>query len=932
MKSVCIFLVTLLVSTGLLAQDALKKPVPFDPNVRKGKLANGFTYYIRKNTEPKKRAELYLLNKAGAILEDENENGLAHFTEHMHFNGTKNFPKNELVSYLQRAGIKFGDDLNAYTSWDQTVYQLPVPTDSAEIFNKAFVVLEDWAHNVTMEAAEIDKERGVILEELRGGKGAQKRMRDKYFPIILNGSKYAKRNIIGTEEILKNFKYETIRNFYKKWYRPDLQAIVAVGDFDIDAVEKTIKERFGKIPKAINPKPFPKYPIPYHKDTKVAIVTDPEQPYTIAQVIHKLPKAPEKTMNDTREGIKRNLFNAMLGTRLQEQTQKADPPYLFAQSGYSGFIGDYDSYYTVAVAKPGGLERSLKAALDENIRVKKFGFVASELDRAKKQYSTETDKRLKEKDKTKSVNYVNEYMSNFYEGASSMGIETYAEFVKNQIDGIKIEEINALVNKFLQAENRAVVIMAPEKDKDKLPTEAQIVGWINGAGADVLAYEDKVMTKPLVENIPAGAKVTAVNVIKEIGVVELTLGNGVKVVMKPTDFKNDEILISARSFGGSSLYGDKDFMSASMADNVVGASGIGDYNQTQLAKYLAGKTVEVSPFVGETEEGFYGSSSPKDLETALQMIYGYFTKPGKDADAIKGAMASQRDFIKSSTASPQPESVFSDTLSATLGGYNFRRLPMSVERFDLANTDRAYEIYKDRFADASDFTFFMTGNFKPDDVKPLIEKYLGALPSTNRKESYKDLGIRIPAGKITKNVYKGIEAKSRASLVFSGDYTYNDDNNLQLDALEEILNIKLIEVIREKESGVYGIGAQSSYSKIPAQQYSFRIGYGTGPERVEELFTKTMAVVEEIKKNGATQADIDKFKAETRRTMEVKMKENNFWQEQLIDAHTNGTDPKTVLNWEEDLKKVTVESTKAAANQYLSGDNLVKVVLLPEKK
>lgn len=914
------------------AQTDLKKPIPFDPKVRYGKLPNGMTYYIRKNEEPKKRAELYLINKVGAIQEEDKENGLAHFTEHMAFNGTKSFPKNELVNYLQRAGVKFGDDLNAFTGQDQTVYQLPVPTDSADIFNKAFVVLEDWAHNITMEGTEIDKERGVILEELRGGKGAQQRMRDKWLPILVGDSKYGKRNIIGTEDILKNFTHETIRNFYKTWYRPDLQAIAAVGDFDIDQVEKIIKERFGAIPAAVKPKPLGKFPVADFKGTRVAIVTDPEQPYMIAQMITKLPKAEEKTMGDVRESLKRNLFNQMLQARLQELTQQANPPFLFGGAGYGGFIGDYDSFTNIAVAKDGNLEMALKAVVSEGIRVKNFGFTATELERTKKQILASVEKGFKEKDKTKSANYVREYMSHFLEESATMGIEGYYAFVMEQLDGIKVEEVNALAAKYLTSDNRTVLVLASEKDKAKLPNEATVLEWVNSAGKDVKAYEDKVVNKPLVENLPKAGSITSTKQIAEIGATELTLSNGMKVVLKPTEFKNDEILIGARSQGGTSLYDDKDFMSAGLSDAVVEESGVGEFNSPALKKYLTGKVVNVSPFVSENEEGFSGSCSPKDLETAMQLIYAYFTKPRKDDDIIKGFMTTQRSAIQNMTASPSPEKVFQDSLSIILGNNNFRRRPISVERWDMANADRAYAIYKERFADAGDFTFFFTGSFKVDQIKPLLEKYLAALPTQNKKESFRDLGIRSPKGRLDKKVYKGIEQKSQASLIFSGDYEYNDDNNWQLDALEEILNIKLIEVIREKESGVYGIGARATYGKIPVPRYNFRIGYGTGPERVEELGTKTLAVIDEIKKNGATQVDIDKFKAETRRSMEVQMKENGFWQGQLINAYTNGEDPKSVLDWEKQLNKITVSSTKATANKYLNDANFIKVILLPEKK
>ncbi len=914
------------------AQTDLKKPIPFDSKVRYGKLPNGMTYYIRKNEEPKKRAELYLVNKVGAIQEEDKENGLAHFTEHMAFNGTKNFPKNELVSFLQRAGIKFGDDLNAFTGQDQTVYQLPVPTDSADIFNKAFVVLEDWAHNLSMDGEEIDKERGVILEELRGGKGAQQRMRDKWLPILVGDSKYGKRNIIGTEDILKNFSHETIRNFYKTWYRPDLQAIVAVGDFDIDQVEKTIKQRFGSIPKAVKPKPFGKFPIADFKGSRVAIVTDPEFPYMMAQIITKLPKAEEKTLNDSRESLKRNLFNQMLQARLQELTQQADPPFLFGNASYSGFLGDYDSFFNIAVAKDGNLERAVKAVLDEGVRAKNFGFTETELERAKAHLMTSVEKRFKEKDKTRSASYVNEYMAHFLEENPTPGIEFQYEFVKEQLGGIKINEVNTLANKYLTNDNRTVIVMSSEKDKAKLPNEATVLEWINTAGKGVTAYVDKVVNKPLVENLPAAGRTVSTKEIPEVGVTELTFSNGVKVVLKPTDFKNDEILIGARSQGGTSLYDDKDFMSAGLSDAVVEESGVGEFSQSALKKYLSGKVVNVSPFVGEIEEGFSGNASPKDVETALQLIYAYFTKPRKDDDVIKGFLNTQRSAIQNMKASPSPEMVFQDSLNTVLGNYNFRRLPISVERWDMVNADRAYAIYKERFANPADFTFFFTGSFKVEQLKPLLEKYLGALPTQNQKESFRDLGIRAPKGKIDKKVYKGIEQKSQATFVFSGDYDYNDDNNWQLDALEEILNIKLIEVIREKESGVYGIGARASYSKIPAPRYSLRIGYGTGPDRVEELGVKTLAVIDEIKKNGATQADIDKFKAETRRATEVQMKENGFWQNQLIDAYTKGEDPKNLLDWEKQLDKITVASTKAAANKYLSADNFIKVVLLPEKK
>ena len=932
LRSCTLALVATLVSLCALAQTAsLSTPVPFDPNTKKGTLPNGLTYYIRKNTEPKNRAQLMLAVRVGAVLEEDPENGLAHFTEHMAFNGTKNFPKNELVSFLQKNGIKFGADLNAYTSFDQTVYMLPVPTDSAVVFRRAFDVLEDWAHNLLMDEEEINKERGVIIEELRGGKGAQQRMRDKYFPVIMNGSQYGKRNVIGTEDILKNFKPEIIRAFYKTWYRPDLQAIIAVGDFDVAEIEKIIKDQFGSIPAAASPKPRPEYEIQGHADTKVAIVTDKEQPNTIILALNKHPRLQEKTLADSRALITRSLFNAILNNRLQDLTKTADPPFQFGGGSVGGFLGKYDAFQSFVVAKTGALERGLRAVLDENIRAQKFGFTATELERAKQQLLTGTEKRFKEKDKTASQQLAFQYVSHFIDGTSSMGIEYYYDFVKAQLPGITLAEVNGVATKYITKENRAVVVMAPEKEADKLPTEAQLLTWINDAGKDVQAYVDEVITKPLLATLPTGGKVASSKTIPELGVTELTLGNGLRVVLKPTDFKNDEILISAYSPGGTSLYSMADFYNADYSNVLAAQGGVAGFSSTQLRKYLTGKVANVSPFVGEMSEGFQGAASPKDLETALQLIYAYVTQPRKDPAVVKGFLSNERDQLVQKMATPNPQGVFYDTLTAVLGGYNPRRMPMKPEDIDKISLDPSLKIYNERFGNAADFTYFFVGNFKAEEITPLLEKYLGTLPGTGKKESYKDLGIRVPKGKITKTVLKGVDDKSTAQLIFSGELPYTPENSANLDALEEVLNIKLIEEIREKESGVYGIGSSGSLSKLPVPRYQFRISYGTGSGRVEELATKTLAMVEELKKNGPDPKDLDKFKAEARRGLEVQQRENRYWLGKLAQAYENEENPKDILREGELINKVTVESVKAMA-QKVFGPNFIKVVLMPEGK
>ena len=919
------------------AQTALlNRPIPPDPDVKVGKLPNGLTYYIRKNAEPKNRAELRLVIRAGSVLETDSQQGLAHFMEHMAFNGTKNFPKNELVNFLQSAGVRFGADLNAYTGFDETVYQLPVPTDSARLFERSFQILEDWAHNATVDPAEVEKERGVVLEERRLGRGAGQRMRDTYFPVLLNNSRYANRLPIGTETVLKSFTPETLRQFYKDWYRPDLMAVIAVGDFNMTEVEATIREKFGRIPTVKSPKPRTEYDVPAHRDTKVIIVTDPEQPNTVVQVIYKRPEIKERTLNDLRESIKRGLFNAMLGNRIQELTQQANPPFLGGYSSYGDFLGNLDAFTSIAVAKEGNVERAIRAVLDENARVKQFGFTPTELARAKQEFYTGVEQSYSERDKTRSANFVNEYVQNFTDQDPYTSIDFYFDFLKKQQVGITLAEVNALVDQFIRNENRAVIVMAPEKEKDKLPTVEQVIGYVDSAGKGLTAYEDKTLDAPLVPTPPTPSPVANAREIKAIGVTEWTLRNGVRVVLKPTNFKNDQILFSGSSFGGTSLYDLNDFRSAQFSSTLAAMGGTGAYNQIQLGKFLSGKQVSVYPYVSELSEGVNGSAAPKDLETALQLLYSYFTQPRKDADVVAGFLSNQRSALQNQINTPTPQRVFQDTVAVTLGSNNPRRQPLQPADLDKIDVDRALSIYKERFANAGDFTFYFVGNFTEAMLKPLVEKYLGGLPSTSRsatdkKETFVDLGIRAPTGQVSKTVYRGVDPKASVQLVYSGDMAWSPEITTQIDALAEVLEIKLIEKLREEESGVYGVSASGSYGKYPVPRYTFRIGFGCAPENVEKLIARTQELINDLKQKGALPGDIAKFNAETSRETELQLKDNQFWLGYLQSQYFNGDDPTEVLREAELLKKVTVESTKEAANSYF-GSNYIRLVLMPEKK
>ncbi|WCT12030.1 M16 family metallopeptidase [Mucilaginibacter jinjuensis] len=916
------------------AAAALKEkgePIPVDKAVIIGHLPNGLTYYIRKNTEPKNRAELYLVNKVGSVLENDPQQGLAHFTEHMAFNGTRDFPKNQLVDYLQKSGVKFGADLNAYTSFDETVFQLPLPTDSVKLFEKGFAILANWAGYVSFDTDEINSERGVVLEEERlRGKNAQQRLQQQWLPVVLNNSRYAQRLPIGKVDILNNFKPETIKSFYHDWYRPDLQAVVVVGDFDPKRVEQLIKDNFSALKNPANERARTKYTVPYEAGTKVKIATDKEFPYTMAQIFIKHPKDNDKTTAGYMQGIRTEIFNQMLNNRLGELTQKADPPFLFGQVSYSGFLGNQDALTELAVAKSGDqLKTAIDAVLNETERARKFGFTESEFTRAKEATMVAMENAWKERDKTKSSSFVGEYQRNFLEAEPIPGIDWEYNFYKDNIDKIKLSDINALAGKFISDQNRDIIIMAPEKEKANLPSEATVLSWVNTAGKGVTAYVDNVSNKPLLATPPVAGKVTDERKDALINATTLTLSNGVKVILKPTDFKNDEILITGYSMGGTSLAPDADFISDNMADNIVGSSGIADFNQIQLGKMLAGKNVSVSPYINETTQGISGSASPKDFETALQLIYLYFTQPRKDADIWASTITQTKSVLANRSLDPQ--SVFADTVAATLSRGNFRRITPTAAQLDKASLDKAYAFYKSRFADASGFTFTLVGNFDVQQIKPLLEQYLGGLPSTNSHETFKDLGIRAPEGLVTKTVHKGIGDKSVVQLVFSGNYDYNESNNLQVDALEEVLNIKLIERLREKESGVYSPRVSAAYSKIPVGRYNFTVSFSCAPVNVDKLIAATMEEIAKIKSDGAQKVDVEKFAAEEKRSTEVQLKENSFWIGHLSGSSETGTNPDLVLDHIKNLDQVTPQTVKDAANKYLSGTNLIKLILYPEK-
>ncbi|MCL5027655.1 MAG: insulinase family protein [Bacteroidetes bacterium] len=925
------FFLSLFISVFTFAQQAnLDEQIALDNKVTFGKLSNGMTYYLRPNKKPEHRASLRLVVNAGSILEDDDQQGLAHFVEHMGFNGTKNFKKHELIDYLESIGMKFGPEVNAYTSFDETVYMIEVPTDSIQTVEKGLQILGEWAHNVAFEDDEIDKERGVIVEEWRLGRGAWARMRDKQFPILFKNSQYAVRNTIGNKEIIENFKHDVLRRFYKDWYRPDLMAVVAVGDFDKDWMEKTIKDHFSKIPDPQAERERKIYPVPDNTETLYAIATDPEATQNNIGIYYKMEIQPEKTLGDYRRTLIENLYNSMLNSRFQELAQKADPPFIYAMSGNGRFIRSSDVYYLGAMVKDNGIELGLETILREGERVKQFGFTQSELDREKKSMLSRLEQMYNERDKTESSRIINEYVRNFLQDEPSPGIEYEFEMSKQLLPGIKLEEINQLTSKFMPDKNRVVMLNAPEKKGVLIPDEKELSKVIaKVSGEKLTAYEDKVSTQPLVDKIPAGSKVVSEKEIPDLKITEWQLKNGVKVVLKSTDFKNDEVNFQATSPGGTSLASDDAYIPASTASDLVSQSGVGNFDMISLQKMLAGKVVRVYPYLGELSEGLKGSASPKDLETMFQLIYLYFTSPRTDSSAFQSYQSKMKSYLVNRNLSPN--AAFQDTLELTLAQYNSRRYPWTEKTLDKMDLGKSIQIYKDRFADASDFTFVFVGNFDKGKIKPLIETYIGGLPSINRKENWKDLNINPPKGVIAKDVKKGIEPKSMVNLTFTGPYEWGYQNNFDLYSMRNVLDIKLREIIREEKGGTYGVWVSSTGQKYPDQEYNISITFGCSPARVNELVDAVLQTIDSLKTTPVDDIYITKVKETQKRSREVDLKDNNFWLNTLQRYYFYDMDLSQIMKDPERTENLSKDAIMNAAQKYFNMDNYVKVVLYPEK-
>lgn len=910
---------------------ALREILPVSPDITVGALPNGLRYYIRENRRPEKRAELRLVVNAGSILEDDDQRGLAHFVEHMAFNGTAHFEKQKLVAFMEAIGMRFGPELNASTSFDETIYLLRVPTDNPTALPTAFQILEDWAHGVTFDPSEIDKERGVVIEEWRLGQGAAARMRDRQFPVVFEGSRYADRLPIGTKQTLETFPHAALTRFYRDWYRPDVMAVVAVGDFNRADVEALVTRHFAALTPARNARARTVYGVPDHAGTRFAIATDQEATGTAVTVYQKLPWQDERTVGAYRQSIVEALYNGMLNNRFSELAQTPNPPFIGAISSKGRVVRSVQAYTLGAAVREDGVARGFETLLVESERVARFGFTGSELDREQRDLLREVERLYVDRDKQESGLFAAEFIRAFLEGEPVPGIAYEFELHRRFVPDITLDEVNALARQWSRDRDRVVLVNGPDKAGVRVPAESELRAIMDGVRSrEITAYVDTVAEKPLLADLPAPGAVVTTKMVPAVGVTEWTLSNGVRVVVKPTDFKQDEVVLQAFSPGGASLASDEDYIPALTAQLVVNAGGLGSFSAIDLRKLLAGKLANVRPTIGSYEEGVAGNTSPRDLETMFQLVYLGFTAPRADPTIFDVMKTQLKTVLANRSASPQV--VFADSLQSVLTQDHPRARPMTVETVEKLHLDKSFAFYKDRFADASDFTFVLAGNLDLEALKPLVARYLGSLPATRRKETWHDEGIRPPKGVVTREVRKGLEPKSQTTIVFTGPFQYDRDHRNALRATAMVLEARLRERLREQLGGTYGVNVNQSSDWRPIQMYQIIVDFGSAPERAEELTRVIFEEIERLKTGAPTDVEVNSVREQLLREFETGTRQNQYWVAQLTFKYRRGEDPGDLPAYPESLEKVTPAVVQEAAKTYLNTGNYVQVRLMPEKQ
>lgn len=914
------------------------KKLPFDPHVVTGKLPNGITYYLRHNEEPKDRASFFIIRNAGALLEEDDQDGLAHFLEHMAFNGSKNFPGNSIIPTLERHGISFGGNLNAYTNQNETVYNISdVPTADESLIDTCLLILHDWSYYLTLDPKDIDEERGVITEEWRSRNNSSSRLSKQEMAVIFKGSQYAVRDVIGDLNVIQTFKPETLRDFYHKWYRTDLEAITIVGDFDVQKMEEKIKKVFSSIPAIEDPAPRPFFDIPSHEDTYFCLATDKEATSSDVEYL-RIFRGKEydgkgyATYQDLKNILMMSFYNSMMRERIGEIIQSGEAPYMRASVGMYKMVRGYYLYSIKATAKPNEEKEALIGALEEHERVFQHGFTENELERAKTNILTALESMAKEKDKTHNDLYAQEIQAYFLENEPIIYIDDYLAAVKEILPTITVQEVSDQVKKWWQADNRSIVISGPSEGVTHLSEQEARNIIAETEGKEVAAYEDNSVNGHLIEQEPAGSTITKIKELPEFQAEEWTLGNGAKVIYRKADFEKDNVLLTAYSPGGSSLYSDTEILpAAANAGQLASAYGLGHFDEIALGKLLTGKQASCDVAIDNLYENVEGTSTPKDFETMMQLLYLRFTAPRFDSTAHQVII--ERNLIYAKQIEGQPQTIIRDSLSSISANYSPRLQLFNDKYVGKLTLDRIEKTYRDRICDASDFIFFIVGNVDKDTAKVMAEKYIGAIPSLNRSEKWIDRKVRVPKGKVEKIIDVPMETpKSSVVVSFNKEMKYNLKDSYVISLLGNILTTRYLKTIREEAGGTYSVGASGSATREPYNNYNMFMSFECDPEKAEELKPLLYQEIDRVMEEGVTQDELDKVVKNTLKEAEQSKPHNAYWLSTLVTYYKTGINMNDPKNLENLVSSITPKDLQHFAKKFFPKADVIDIIFAGKKK
>ena len=904
-------------------------PLQQDPEVISGTLDNGLKYYIKQNAKPEKRLELRLYINAGSIVEDDDQRGLAHFVEHMAFNGTKNFPRTEMVDYLTSIGMGYHNGLNGGTSYDYTVYEFKLPTDDENKVRKGISILSDIAWQVSFEPSEIERERGVIQEEWRLGQSAQQRIQDQIDKVRFAGSRYAERNPIGTIENIKTFKQESLIRYYQDWYRPDLETVFIVGDCDPQKMESLVKEYFGIIPKRENPRPRLSYPVPDNIEPRAVTVLDKEQPYTMLRSTWKVKTAPVTDLISLYNEMKQDLFFTMVNSRLQELSQQPDPSFSYAYMYNTNWLQGFNATDCIMIANEGRSEDAFRTLITELARIRQYGYQSAELERAKQIMIRQAEKWVADKPTMDSEDVIWELLNAVMSGDTIISAEFYEQMLKGLINEIALSEVNDIVDDVITSENLTLSLAGTDKPGANYPSQEELLAIYHQAITQELEpWEDITVNEPLLETIPQPGKINKEKVFPKSGIKQWKLSNGVTIYSKKTDFKADEVILVAQSPGGKAKLKPEDYKAAEIITQYFDVSGFGNFDAPALQKALAGKIVYVYPTISTYYEGWRGSCSPQDLELMFQLLYQYNYAPRFNEEAFSTAVASTRAWIQNRLL--EPSNAFFDTLFVLMFNNHPLKRNLHPEELDSITLKQVKDIFQERFGDYTDFTFYVVGNFDEEQLKNYCQTYLANLPVKGRKEKMTDVGIRAFTGKKEIIFNKGTE-RSFVSNVTNNKASISPQNNVQQSALQMIAYEKLRENVRENMSGAYVVEIQSSYDYMPEPGIFTFTWMGCNPDRARELNAATFATLDSLKNGLFADKYIESTKTTLHKKYEENIKSNRYWVTNMSENISHNLPIDCFLDYPALYDKLNKKAiTKTAKQYYVFDKSLLSVYMFPE--